>query len=364
MSGGCVARRMQPDFHHGLLSAIERAWDGQVADVGTRDTGSSGMERGAEILFAHQIDTVYKLFKGGEIVLKRIAAAAALWLVIAGGVARAQEIALTGTVTDATGGVLPGATVTARHVESGSTFLGVTDAAGQYRIGAMRPGGYAVTAELSGFAAVKRENLDFLLGQRATLDFKLGLSGVQETVTVTSASPLVELTQSRLGDNIDRRQMEELPVNGRNWLGLVTLAKGSRVNAADNSPAALSAVSGLDNPGNFQINLDGQQVTGTIAQASTGEPKFSRDAIGEFEILTSRFDATQGRSMGVQVNAVTKSGTNAFAGSAGAYFRDDKFNAKDFVVNRVLPYSNQQVSGTFGGPIKKDVGPLLLLIRA
>jgi hypothetical protein len=218
----------------------------------------------------------------------------------------------------------------------------------------MRPGVYTVTVELSGFAKVNRENLELLVGQRATLDFRLELSATQETITVTATAALVDLTQSKLGGNVDRRQMEELPLNGRNFLGLVMLAKGSRANAVSDSPGVASAVSGLNNPGNFQINLDGQQVTSTIAQDFYGEPKFSRDAIGEFELITSRFDATQGRSSGIQLNAVTKSGTNTFTGTGSGYFRDDTFNAKDFVVNRVLPYSNQMFSATFGGPITRD----------
>jgi hypothetical protein len=95
-------------------------------------------------------------------------------------------------------------------------------------------------------------------------------------------------------------------------------------------------------------------VTNTITYASIGQPKFSRDAIAEFELVSSRFDAAQGRSAGVLVNAVTKAGTNTYAGTVSGYFRDDNFNAKDPVVNRVLPYSNQQISTTFGGPIRKD----------
>ena len=84
------------------------------------------------------------------------------------------------------------------------------------------------------------------------------------------------------------------------------------------------------------------------------QPGFNRDAIAEFEVIANRFDATQGRSAGMLVNAVTKSGTNTFNGTFGGYFRSDNFNAADFISNRVLPYSNQQVSGTAGGPIVKD----------
>ena len=104
----------------------------------------------------------------------------------------------------------------------------------------------------------------------------------------------------------------------------------------------------------FQFNIDGQQVTDTQGQSASGQPRFSRDAIGEFEVTTNRFDATQGRSSGLQVNAITKAGTNTFTGTFAGYFRDDRFKAADFVADRVLKYSNQQFSTTFGGPIKRD----------
>ena len=103
----------------------------------------------------------------------------------------------------------------------------------------------------------------------------------------------------------------------------------------------------------FQLNLDGQQVTNKVA-LGFGQPRYSRDAIGEFEFVSNRFDAAQGRSSGVQVNAVTKSGTNTPAGTFSGYFRNDKFNAADPVAGQVLPYSNQQLSATFGGPIQRD----------
>src|SRR6266850_5307825 len=149
---------------------------------------------------------------------------------------RAQEVALVGTITDTTNAVLPGATITAQHVASGNRFIGTSDASGQYRIGALRPGVYTVTAELSGFSTVLRENLELLAGQRAVLDLQLALSSVQESVTVSGAAPLVDVTQSKLGGNIDTRQMQELPLNGRNWLQLTMLTPGSRVNSVSDSP--------------------------------------------------------------------------------------------------------------------------------
>jgi hypothetical protein len=268
--------------------------------------------------------------------------------------AHAQEATLSGTVTDTTGGALPGVTVRAVHEASGNSFEAVTDERGDYRIPA-RVGAYRVTAELPGFAPITR-TVTLLVGQAAVVNLQLALSGVQESVTVTGEAPLLDVATSSLGGNIDPRQMQELPVQGRNWMELVMLAPGARVNAVTDAPSEAggtgpsSGRKGTD----FQLNLDGQQVTQQLNAASSRQPHFSKDAIAEFEFLSSRFDATQGRSTGLQVNAVTKSGTNTYSGTLAGNFRHDRFNAADHVANRVLPYQNQQISGTFGGPVRQD----------
>jgi hypothetical protein len=104
----------------------------------------------------------------------------------------------------------------------------------------------------------------------------------------------------------------------------------------------------------FQLNLDGQEITQQVAGSGFGQPKFSREAIAEFQIVTSLFDITQGRSLGIQVQAISRSGTNNLDGSVYGYFRDDSLNARDFIANRVLPYANQQIGMTIGGPVVKD----------
>src|SRR5438876_2463427 len=143
--------------------------------------------------------------------------------------ARAQEAAVIGTVTDSTGGVLPGVTVTAQHEASGNTFLAVTNERGEYRI-PVRTGVYKITAELAGFTPTTRSGMEILVGQQAVLNFQMAPSTVQETVTVTGQAPLVDTSQSKLGGNIDTRQLQELPVNGRNWVNLALLAPGARSN--------------------------------------------------------------------------------------------------------------------------------------
>ena len=264
-------------------------------------------------------------------------------LLVAPAVAFAQEATVTGTITDSTGGVLPGVTITAVHEATGNMFVAVTDERGSFRL-AVRTGVHRLTAELSGFATVTR-SIDLLVNQQAVITLQLSPSTVQENVTVTGEAPLIETTSSQVGGNIDPRQMQDLPINGRNWLDLAILAPGSRQNATSDT------LGGRDYE--YQINVDGQQVT-QLFSGAFGQPRYSRESMAEVQVVTNRFDATQGHSSGQQLNAITRSGTNTPQGTFSGYFRDDKFNAEDFIANRVLPYSNQQLAWTYGGPIIQD----------
>src|SRR5712691_11715775 len=259
-------------------------------------------------------------------------------------VAHAQDSTVSGNVRDNTGGVLPGVTVTATNEAQGTRFVGVTDERGVYRISVL-PAVYRLTAELPGFTTAVRPGVEVLLGRQVILNLDMTVAGLQETVTVTGDAPLLDTSSSNIEGNIDRRQMEDIPLNGRNWMDLTLLAPGSRQNASSEVP--------LDRQGFFQVQVDGQQATLTVC-CSQNQPRYSRDSIAEFVLSTNRFDATQGRTMGMMVNAVTKSGTNRLSGTLAGYFRNDKWNAADFIQKRVIPYKDQQLSGTVGGPVVKD----------
>ena len=279
-------------------------------------------------------------------VVRRLVVAGICWFALAGS-AYAQQATLSGTITDSSGGVLPGVTLTATHEASGNVFTTVTDERGGYLL-VVRPGAYRILVELSGFSTIARGGLDLLLNQQAVVNLELAPSTVQETVTVTGDAPLIDVTASRPSGNVDPRQLQELPLNGRNWMDLTVVAPGARGNAADRETPT-----GNTTRGYFQVNIDGQQVTQNVSGGYL-QPGFSRDAIAEFEFLSNRFDASVGRSLGSSVNAITRSGTNTFAGTFSGYFRDDNFNAADPIAGRVLPYSNRQLGGTFGGPLRRD----------
>ena len=263
-------------------------------------------------------------------------------------IASAQEAVLSGTVTDSTGGVLTGVTITAVNTATGNTFVAVTDERGVYRVNA-RAGVYRLRAELQGFRAVTRDGLQLLVGEIVTVNLPMLEATAAETVTVTATASLIDISSSSLGGNVDPTQVKELPVAGRNWMGLALLAPGSRTSST-NASAPLPDRNGGE-AREFQLNLDGQQISSELGAGN--QPRYSQDSIAEFQFVSNRFDATQGRSSGVQVNAITKSGTNNLSGVFRSNFRDSSFNSQDPSLKppRVVPIKNQQYSTAVGGPI-------------
>lgn len=268
-------------------------------------------------------------------------------LMVSGSALSQQQATVQGTATDQSEAVLPGVTVTATDTNSGRQYVAITNSAGVYRLPTVQPGTYTITAELTGFGRVSVPNVELLVGQNLTLPFEMGLASVAEQVTVTAEAPLIDLTSSENSGNVDRLQMEELPILGRNWMELSMQVKGVYSNDTTERP-------GVTREDRFQLTLDGQEVTQKVSGSDRGQPKYSREAIAEFQIVTNNFDITQGRSTGIQVKAITRSGTNEPHGSFFANFRSDSFNAADNVVGEVLPYENQQIGGSFGGAIKRD----------
>ncbi len=258
----------------------------------------------------------------------------------------AQEASVSGTVLDGTRAALPGATITATSLETGRVSTAVSDERGEYRLMGLAPARYKLQADLAGFATVVLPDIELLVGQNRSLPFTMQVASLAETLTVTAESPLVDISSTQVAGNVDRRQMEELPLQGRNWMELAMQVKGITANAVDTTPGVRDR--------QFQLNLDGQEITQQVAGSGFGQPRFSREAIAEFQVVTNLFDITQGRSLGIQVQAISRSGTNNLDGSVYGYFRDDKLNAKDFIANRVLPYSNQQIGAAIGGPIVRD----------
>jgi hypothetical protein len=274
---------------------------------------------------------------------------AAAFLVAAPTVASGQVATATlqGEVTDETKGLLPGVTVTATNEATGQVRHVVSDERGFYRIAALPPGRYSVNAELPGFAAVRRTGVTLTIGQEVTLAFRLGTVALQETVTVTSQAPLIETSKTTLGTTFTQQKLEELPLAGRNYLNLVTMAPG----VTPEGGAAGMASFGR-NSGRVGYQVDGVSQENNLTVGSRGS--LSPDAVQEFQVLTNMFSAEYGMASGPIVNILTRSGTNEHRGRVGIYTRSNRLDAREYFARGEAPFSQQWYSGSLGGPIVRN----------
>jgi hypothetical protein len=266
--------------------------------------------------------------------------------VLAAGLALAQQTTITGRLTDPSNASLSNAIVSAA-AEDGTKTETVTNTQGIYQIPGVRAAKYVLRFQAPGFAPAER-TLDLLVGQVATVDVTLQLASASASVAVEGTAVAVDTSTSTVAGDVSPTEVSRVPLNGRNYLQLAMMVPGITSNDVTNSPL------GATDNGKLQINVDGQQVTQNSAGDSFGEPQYSQDAIDQFQIITNRFDATLGRSSRIQVNVQTKSGSNQYHGTLYGYFRNSEFNASDPVAHKVLPFSDQQFGGTFGGPILKN----------
>ena len=283
-----------------------------------------------------------------------------LWLLLAPVAARAQSTAtLLGVVEDASGGVLPGVTLTARHVATGVERSTVTGGDGSYRLPALPVGGYEVRAELPGFRTEVRTGITLTVGAEAVMRFTLEVGALDETLTVTGQAPLVNTTSAAIGGLVDAAMIDSLPLLGRNLIDLTLLQTGvvehnfSRGTARVGQWFSTRGASLRSN--NFL--LDGT-MTNTLhgaGNASYSENTLGMDGIQEYRVLTSSYGAEYGMRMGSQSIMVSKSGTNAFHGSTFEYFRDQRMKAKGYFDTGEKPdFSRHNFGGSFGGPIVRN----------
>ncbi len=257
--------------------------------------------------------------------------------------AQTTTATLLGTITDAQQAALPGVTVTARNVETGLEATSATDGSGRYRIAALRPGTYELTAELAGFVAQTRRAIQLFVGQEATIDLTLQVAGVQEAVTVTATTPLVETTKSEVSNVVDRAQIDSLPLNGRNFADLTRL-----------TPDVMSSdrIGGMESSLSNTYLIDG--VTNDRAWTGGNRAGYSAENIREFRVITQQFAAEFGQAAGGIVNVVTRAGTNAFQHRLFLYHRDDALDARRAFATAKAPFERQQFGGFGGGPLKRD----------
>jgi outer membrane receptor protein involved in Fe transport len=282
-----------------------------------------------------------------------LCAAALAAFLLGGGSASAQNATVEGIVRDASGAVLPGATVTAKNEETGLTRTAVADGVGQYHVRALPPGRYTLVVELSGFTTEARQGVVLIIEQTAALDFTLKPAALAETLTVTGESPIIDTSRSDVATSVSTQQIQDLPVASRRWIDLAMLTPGT---SQDN-------IRGFFYRGNVNVGAgtreysNGFMVDGVNnTWAEMGEPRqnFAMDSIREFRVSTSTYKAEYGLATGGVVSVVSKSGTNTFHGSGLLFFRDKSLTAREFFQARKPDYRRYQYGATIGGPIVKD----------
>jgi hypothetical protein len=289
----------------------------------------------------------------------RLLAAAVFAVLSLSGVALAQTAAtgnIEGVVTDATGAVLPGVSVIVKNTGTNATRELVTDDAGRYRATALQTGVYEVTASLGGFQSGTFGNLQVQVGQTLAADIKMRAAGVTETVTVTAESPLIDTRRTDVSNVVGETAIENLPINGRRWENFVLLGPAV-TNDGNFGLVSYRGISGLYN-NNTVDGADNNQAFFSEARGRTRTSySISQAAIKEFQVGVSNFSAEFGRAAGGTVNAVTKSGTNAFSGEGFYFLRNDKFTAKDpfFPAGIDRPNERRQQFGvSAGGPVREN----------
>jgi len=265
---------------------------------------------------------------------------------------------VTGRIVDTQGAVVPGVTVTGKNAQTGFTRSDVTDGEGIYRLNALPVGTYDLTAEISGFNRVENKGIIVSVGQTLDVPVTLKLASVEETITVTGGSPLIETSASSVGGVVDVGRIENLPLNGRQFANLAATIPGVGLgfHSDPTKSTQYSPQIGGGNGRNLNYQIDGgdnnDDTVGGLLQL------FPLEAIQEFNFVTSRYKAEYGRSNGGVMNIVTKSGTNNLRGSWFTLLRDTAMNAQTQTEidteSEKQDYRRYQYGGSFGGPIKKD----------
>ena len=302
----------------------------------------------------------------------RVWTAAALLVIcplVVAGPAQAQTgtAALIGEVTDSQKQVLPGATVTAVHVATAASQVTTTDERGNFRLGNVQPGLYTLRVELAGFktAMVERINLQVDTVRRESVSLELG--GISETVSVVSETTPLNTSDASVGNVMSREQIRNLPVEAQNVVHLLSLQPGAifipTANPATVDPR-FGSVAGA-RADQQSVTLDGIDVNDPqLATAYTSAIRMTQEALQEFRVSTSNYNAEMGRSSGPQVSLVTRSGTNQFDGSGYWTLRRTSTSSNEYFLKlsqlaagkeSEAPKLDKDIfGGSFGGPIRRN----------
>ncbi len=269
-----------------------------------------------------------------------------------------------GMVTDTTGASLPGVMVEARNVETNLVRTIMTDSDGRFILLQLPPGTYNVTFTLSGFATLVQENAPLTVGQAITLPVAMKVSGVAETVTVSSSTRVVDATRAAAANTLNQLTVETTPILGRKFEDLLTLTPGvSVVQGPDGDEITFAGQRGVFN----NISLDGGDYNNGFFGEQAGGQRAAIDitleAVKEFQVIATGAPAEFGRTAGGVVNVITKSGTNAPHGSLFYFQRLEALTGELSDGTKLDTFHREQWGGTFGGPLKKDKAFLFVALE-
>ena len=284
----------------------------------------------------------------------------ALTLTAQPGFAQYNTAEITGVVADAQGAVLPGASVVAFHLASGARVEHTTDRSGRFFFPSLAVGQYTLAVELNGFKRFIQEGLSLTVGQKVDLSVTLAIGQMSESITISAEAPLLHTANAELSDVISNRQVELLPLNGRQFLQLAQLTDGVAIppggtrGAALEQAGSLPAVYGQRSGHNIYL-LDGVKVTDEYFNNLVISPAI--DSIQEFKIQKTMYPAEFGGKSSALVNVVTKSGGNVFRGSVLEFLRNDRLDARnhfDDPAKPTPPLNQHQFGVNLGGPVARD----------
>jgi hypothetical protein len=286
----------------------------------------------------------------------------ALTLLAAPTLAAAQDFrgGIVGRVTDESGGLLPGVTITVTHRETNVSNTTVTNETGDYTLLYLTPGAYRVGAELQGFKKLNRENVEVRVGDKLQIDFKMEVGGVTEVVNVAADTPLLETRTGSAGQVIDEKRIALMPLSDGNPFVLARLAPGVAYHGDlkfsrpfDNGGTSDFTADG--GPGRNEFTLDGSPNMANGRRVAFVPPA---GAVQEFKVETATFDAQQGHTAGATVNVTLKSGTNTIKGDGYYHYRDEALSGNDFFLKRAgLPKAGmdyKRYGFNAGGPVIRN----------
>ena len=263
---------------------------------------------------------------------------------------------MSGYVKDSSGANVPHAKVTATHVQRGTLFPTETNEEGFYSFPALDPGEYTLTVEKEGFQRSVQTGLTLTVGQNLRVDASLAVGSLTQEISVTAQAALVDTTSGTVSSLVDDRRIVDLPLNGRNVMSLSELVPGVlSVLAPESLSSARAGPMMNTNGGRQNMNLytfDGSFFNNPSRNTGMNFPP--PDAVQEFRLLTSNFDAEFGRNSGSQATVVARAGTNELHGDVWEFLRNDALNARNFFAPTVPAIKENQYGGAVGGPIKKD----------